>query len=52
MHAKFWLESLKGKLVKPGHRGQDNIKMDHREYVEELWSRFVWLRRETSGLHV
>jgi len=39
-------------LVTPGHRGEDNIKMDHREYVEELWARFVWLRRETSGLHV
>jgi hypothetical protein len=39
-------------LVTPGCIGEDNIKMDHREYVEELWARFVWLRRETSGLQV
>jgi len=45
---------LEGKraLGRPRSRWYDNIKMDLQEVVWSVWTRSIWLRIGTVGLHL
>jgi hypothetical protein len=34
---------------KPGHRWEDNIKMDHQEVGLVTWTGLIWLKIRTGG---
>jgi hypothetical protein len=34
---------------KPGHRWEDNIRMDIKEIEWEAWTKCIWIRRGTGG---
>jgi hypothetical protein len=34
---------------RPGSRWDDNIRIDHREIGESVWTVLIWLRIRTSG---
>jgi hypothetical protein len=37
-------------LGRPGHRWEDNIKMDLQEVGWGAWTRLIWLRRGTGDI--
>jgi hypothetical protein len=48
---RVWVEKPEGKrkLGRPRRRWEDDIRLDLKEIVWELWSRFTWLRTGTGG---
>ena len=42
----------KRQLGRPGHRWEDNIKMDLQEIGWEAWTALIWLRTGTGGGHL